>query len=76
MRAYVFISAAAGKSAEITKALAAIPGVKAADACWSRPDVIAQVEAADLKELSSLVLSQIQKTEGIESTDTRIVIEF
>jgi DNA-binding Lrp family transcriptional regulator len=76
MRAYVFISVAAGKSAEVAKVLAEIPGVKSADSCWGRPDIIAQVEAADLKELNTLVLSQIQKVEGIESTDTRIVIEF
>jgi DNA-binding Lrp family transcriptional regulator len=76
MRAYVFISVAAGKSAEVTRVLAKIPGVKAAEACWGRPDVIAQVEAADLKKLSTLVLSQIQKVEGVKSTDTRIVIEF
>lgn len=75
MRAYVLINVQAGKTAEVTKALAAITGVKAAEACWGRPDIIAQVEAADQKQLSELVLSKIQKVEGIESTDTHIVIE-
>ena len=75
MRAYVLINVRAGKTSETAKALAQIPGVKAAEPCWGRPDIIAQVEAADLKELSTLVLANVQQVEGVESTDTHIVIE-
>jgi DNA-binding Lrp family transcriptional regulator len=75
MRAYVLINVQAGKTSEVVMGLAEISGVKAAEACWGRPDIIAQVEAADLKELSTLVLSKTQKVAGVESTDTHIVIE-
>jgi len=75
MRAYVLINVAPGKTSQVAKTLAEISGVKAAEPCWGRPDLIAQVEAADMKELSTLVLSNIQVVEGLESTDTHIVIE-
>jgi DNA-binding Lrp family transcriptional regulator len=75
MRAYVFINVRAGIVSEAAKALAQIPGVKSAESCWGRPDIIAQVEASHLNALGTLVLSKIQKVEGVESTETHIVIE-
>jgi len=34
MRAYVVITAGPGKAREIARAVAALPGVKMANACW------------------------------------------
>ncbi len=50
-------------------------GVRSADACWGRPEVIAFVEAANPRALSRLVLRRIQRVRGVEATDTRIVVE-
>ena len=75
MRAYVFVNVQTGKVQQVVKAFAQIPGVKTVDACWGRPDIIAQVEVADQKELSTLVLSMMQKFPAVVSTDTHIVIE-
>lgn len=37
----------AGKAREAVKGIEKIEGVKSVEACWGRPDLIAQVEAAD-----------------------------
>jgi len=50
-------------------------GVKLAHACWGLPDVFVLVETHDELALRSLVLQKIRTIDGIESTDTRIVIE-
>lgn len=74
MKAYVFVNAAAGKAADVLQ-LRRIEGVKSADICWGLPDLVLQVEAADAKPLQDLVLNKIQKTGGVNQTDTHIVIE-
>ncbi len=42
-KAYLFVSAKAGRTKDVVKALARLSGVKAADICWSLPDIIAVV---------------------------------
>jgi translation elongation factor EF-1beta len=75
MKAYVFVNAAAGKAADVLQQLRRIEGVKSADICWGLPDLVLQVEAADAKSLQDLVLNKIQKTGGVNQTDTHIVME-
>lgn len=74
-KAYVLLNAKSGASKKVVKALSKIRGVKAAHTCWGRPDIFAYVEVKDEKALSSLVLSRIQTTPGVQETDTHIVIE-
>ncbi len=74
-QAYVFVYVAPGRTERAAGAIARLRGVKAAHACWGRPDVIAFVEATNPKALSRLVLRRIQRVRGVEATDTRIVIE-
>jgi len=52
-----------------------VPGVKSAYACWGRPDIFAFCEAKGLRELTSLVFDGIQRTDGIEASETHIVAE-
>ncbi|MDA2913180.1 Lrp/AsnC ligand binding domain-containing protein [Acidobacteriia bacterium AH_259_A11_L15] len=74
MRAYVLVNVAPGKVQEVIRKLSRLRGVKAADACWGVPDVFVAVEVAEENELSKLVIQEIQGIEGIEKTDTHIVI--
>jgi DNA-binding Lrp family transcriptional regulator len=74
-KAYVLLNVKSGASRKVVKALSKIRGVKAVHVCWGRPDIFAYVEVKDEKALSSLVLSRIQTTAGVQETDTHIVIE-
>lgn len=74
-QAYVFVYATPGKMEGVAKQIAQVDGVKSAHLCWGRPDVIAFVEVASPSDLSQVVLRRIQRVEGVEATDTRIVVE-
>ena len=76
VEAYVFVHIRAGWAKKIVRELAEIPEVAAVHACWGRPDLIAYVKVADLKKLRELVLQQCHRVEGVESTDTHIVVEL
>jgi DNA-binding Lrp family transcriptional regulator len=74
-KAYVLLNVKSGASKKVVKALSEIRGVKAAHACWGRPDIFAYVEVKDERALGSLVLSRIQTIAGVQETDTHIVIQ-
>lgn len=76
VNAYVLINVRAGKTKDVVNAVRAVVGVKTVHACWGTPDVFAFVEAADLSGLGNLVLSSIQTIDGVEHTDTHIVLEL
>lgn len=75
MKAYVFVNVEPGRSTDVVGRLRAIEGVKSADTCWGLPDLIALVEATDLRALQEFVLNKIQKVAGVKQTDTHIVWE-
>lgn len=75
VRAYVLINVRAGKAKIVAQELGNMPGVRSAHACWGVPDVIAYVEVGSQRELDDLVMEKIQKTEGVERTDTHIALE-
>lgn len=72
MKAYVLINVRSGKTREVVEKLRQTEGVKDANACWGRPDIFAFVEAP---ALAPLVIDAIQPIDGVDSTDTHIVIE-
>lgn len=74
MRAHILIHVLPSKVRDVVNKLARLQGVKAADACWGVPDVFVTVEVEDEDALSKLVLQEIQNIDGIEKTDTHIVI--
>ena len=75
MKAYVFINVAPGRTVEVAARLRGVAGVLFAETCWGLPDIIARVEAPDLKMLQELVLKHIQAVPGVTQTDTHIVWE-
>ena len=74
MRAYVLINVRAGKVRDVVAAVSQLEGVQHADACWGLPDVFAYVDTPDEKNLNQLVVDQIQKPDGVERTETHIVV--
>jgi DNA-binding Lrp family transcriptional regulator len=74
IRAYVLIHTRAGRSKAIAQELMLLPGISTAHACWGVPDVIAYAEVGTQPELDDLVMEKIQTIDGIERTDTHIVL--
>ena len=75
MKAYVVITAKAGTALDISKAMAELPGVQMADACWGGGDVYAVVEFPAWKELNSLVLDKVHSMPGVIRTETHVAVE-
>lgn len=72
MKAYVLVNVRPGQTREVVQKLRQIEGVTNAEACWGRPDIFALVEGPSL---APVVMDQIQGIDGVDSTDTHIVIE-
>jgi DNA-binding Lrp family transcriptional regulator len=75
VRAYIVIAAEAGKSRDVARQIASLPGVKMADACWGSRDVFAVVEVKESQELHKLVMDKIQRLEGVRETSTHIALD-
>ncbi len=75
MKAYVLINARRSQTRDVVGKVQKIEGIKSVNACWGRPDVFAFAEVKDEKALADTVLAKIQAIDGIESTDTHIVID-
>lgn len=70
LRAYVLIQAETGRAAEVTMAVAGMPGVSSASAVNGPYDVIAKAEAADVDELGNVIVAKLQTLEGVTRTLT------
>ena len=66
---------ASRKAPGVLGALRRIDVVQIVHACWGLPHIFALVEVKNQKALSNLVLEKVQCIDGIESTDTHIVID-
>ncbi len=71
---YVLIQLAPGATKTASEAISKIKGVKMAHAVTGPFDVIAFVEVPDLTTLSDLILAKIQNIEGVQKTQTAIVV--
>ena len=76
IEAYVFINVRAGWARKVIRDMAEVNAVTRAHACWGRPDVIAHVEVPDEAALRELVLGRLHNLEGVEDTDTHIVVKI
>jgi DNA-binding Lrp family transcriptional regulator len=75
MRAYIVVATEPGKSRDVARQIASLPGVKMADACWGSRDVFAVVEVTKTQDLNTLVMDKIQKLEGVRETNTHIALD-
>jgi DNA-binding Lrp family transcriptional regulator len=74
MQAIVHIRTDPGKSLKILDAVKKVEGVKVAFAMTGRFDIIARVEAEDLKSIGEAVVSKIQGIGGVRSTETSMIV--
>lgn len=75
MKAFVLVNVKAGQAPRVLAALRRVEAVQLAHACWGRPDIFALVEVKNERALGNLVMERVQSIEGIEFTDTHIVID-
>ena len=74
--AYVLIQTEVGRAEKVAKAARGIPGVVDADNVAGPYDVIVKAESSSLDDLGKLVVSEIQKVEGITRTFTCPVVHL
>jgi DNA-binding Lrp family transcriptional regulator len=74
--AYVLIQTDVGKAAEVTRQVREIDGVVTAEDVTGPYDVIACVEARSVDLLGRLVVSRLQRIEGITRTVTCPVVNM
>lgn len=75
MRAYVLINVRPGRVRDVVGAVSQMVGIRHADACWGVPDIFAYADTTDEKTLHELVIDKIQNLDGVERTETHIVVE-
>ena len=75
VRAYVLVSATAGKALEVAAALKDQAGVVQADAITGEYDVIALVEAGDVAGIGRLIVERVQAAPGVIKTITCLVVQ-
>ncbi|MGB9612668.1 MAG: Lrp/AsnC ligand binding domain-containing protein [Candidatus Margulisiibacteriota bacterium] len=73
--AYILIEALPGKAIELTNVVRALKGVKNVNLVTGPYDVIAFVEAPDLKSLGEMIVKKIQATGFVARTLTCITVE-
>jgi uncharacterized protein with GYD domain len=73
MRAYVLITIEAGRGTDVQNALRAA-GINQVDQVAGTYDVVAVIESEDPKRIGELVISNIQRTDGVVSTVTLLTI--
>lgn len=74
LASYILIELAPGTSKAAAEAISKIGGVKMAHAVTGPFDIIAFAEVPDLANLSDLVLAKIQSVEGVQKTQTAVVV--
>ena len=74
--AYVLVQTEVGKAAEVARQIAAIDGVLSAEDVTGPYDVIARAEARSVDALGKLVVSYIQRIDGITRTVTCPVVNL
>ncbi len=73
-QAFVLIRVRAGAASKVAEELGKLSGCRMACMVTGRYDIIALIEAADLKALTETVLSKIHTIQGVERTETALVV--
>ena len=74
IRAYVLVTASAGKAQHVADALRGSDGIVMVDAITGEYDVIAQVEASEVPGIGRLILDRIQSADGVVKTITCLAV--
>ncbi|MFC1511301.1 Lrp/AsnC ligand binding domain-containing protein [Candidatus Margulisiibacteriota bacterium] len=73
--AYILIESLPGKGIELKNAMKNINGIKSVHLVTGPYDVIAFVEASDLKNLGEMIVKKIQATGNVARTLTCVTVE-
>ncbi|HEY5530612.1 MAG TPA: Lrp/AsnC ligand binding domain-containing protein [Candidatus Anoxymicrobiaceae bacterium] len=73
-KAYVFIKVSAGMLDSVMRHLSMMPEVVSAEGVSGHVDVVAVMRGPDLETLQDTILSTVRGVDGIESTETWIVM--
>ncbi len=76
VQAYVLIQTDVGKAADVARQVGGIDGVVQAQDVTGPYDVIARTEASSVDDLGRMVVSQIQRIDGITRTVTCPVVNL
>jgi DNA-binding Lrp family transcriptional regulator len=74
VHAFVLVETKPGRALEVATRITKMPGVVGAWACTGPYDVIAHVEAVDVKSVGRMVATTMQKVAGVERTLTCLTI--
>ena len=74
IQAYVMIRTRPGTARNVAEAIAKIAGCRSVCTVTGRFDVIALLEAEDLKALSDLILQKVHTINGVKRTETAVVV--
>ncbi|MCS7143163.1 MAG: Lrp/AsnC ligand binding domain-containing protein [Aigarchaeota archaeon] len=74
VQAFVLINTRAGSAKKVADEISKIGGCKSVCTVTGRYDVIVLIESADLKAAGDLILTKIHKIDGVERTETAIVV--
>ncbi|MEM1590027.1 MAG: Lrp/AsnC ligand binding domain-containing protein [Candidatus Bathyarchaeia archaeon] len=75
MKAFVEIKVSAGSLDLVLEAVKKVEGVKEAYPVAGHCDIMAVIEAADIKALGNIVTKCIHIVKGVKSTETLICVE-
>lgn len=76
VEAYILIQTEVGRAAEVSRQIAAIPGVTSSEAVTGPYDAIVHTQADDVDSLGRLVVAKIQAVSGITRTLTCPVVKL
>jgi DNA-binding Lrp family transcriptional regulator len=72
MKAYILVSLVPGLEANTISQISSLPGVEETDLVFGRWDVVVQVQANSISDLSRMVINQIRGLQGVQTTETLI----
>ncbi len=76
VEAYIFINVSSGNLDNAAKHIYSLEGVQSVEAITGPYDAIVRAEANSTDELGQLVVSNIQKVDGVEKTLTCLIVEL
>jgi len=74
MQAIVYIRTDPGKALDLLESVKKMECTKFAAATTGRFDIVARVEAADLKAIGETIVSKIQRIPGVRYTETSMIV--
>jgi len=74
-RAYVLVTVEPRKTKQVLKTLANKDNVRHVNSVSGRYDVVLEISAKDVREISDAVVSNLRAIDGIRGTETLLVYE-